>query len=88
MDGQCFRLKEASIAEIREALDAGIVTSVELVALCLNRIAFYDRHGIRLNSVPVLNPALFEEALAADRRLSRGEHLSRLDGIPYVAKDS
>jgi amidase len=88
MDSQRFCLTEASIAEFRSALDDGIVTSVELVALCLNRIAFYDRHGIRLNSVPVLNPALFEEALAADRRLSRGERLSRLDGIPYVAKDS
>lgn len=88
MDIQRFRLTEASIAELRSALDAGVVTSVELAALCLNRIAFYDRHGIRLNSVPVLNPALFEEARAADRRLSRGERLSRLDGIPYVAKDS
>ena len=88
MDSQRLRLTEASIAELRSALDSGVVTSVELALLCLNRIAFYDRHGIRLNSVPVLNPALFEEARAADQRLSRGEPLSRLDGIPYVAKDS
>ena len=70
MDAQRFRLTEASIAELRSALDTGTVTSVELAALYLNRIAFYDRHGIRLNSIPVLNPALFEEARAADRRLS------------------
>ena len=88
MDIRRFRLTEASMAELRSALDAGIVTSAELVGLYLNRVAFYDRHGIRLNSVPVLNPALFEEARSADRRLSRGERLSGLDGIPYVAKDS
>jgi amidase len=83
-----FGVTEASIAELRSALDIGIVTSVELVMSYLNRIAFYDRHGIQLNSVPVLNPAAFEEARAADLRRSRGEVLSSLDGIPYVAKDS
>jgi amidase len=88
MDSRRFRVTEATIAELRAALDAGIVTSVELLTSYLNRIAFYDRHGIRLNSVPVLNPASFEEARAADRRRSRGQVLSPLDGIPYVAKDS
>ncbi|MGE3772861.1 MAG: amidase [Gammaproteobacteria bacterium] len=83
-----FRIVEASIAELRAALDAGIVSSVELVAACLNRIAFYDRHGIRLNAVPVLDPGMFAQARAADRRRSRGETLGPLDGIPYTAKDS
>jgi amidase len=83
-----FRIVEASIAELRAALDDGIVTSVELVALHLNRIAHYDRHGIRLNAVPVLNPDLFADAREADERRSRGESLGPLDGIPYVAKDS
>ncbi len=83
-----FRVVEASIEELRAALDAGIVSSVELVAAYLNRIAFYDRHGIRLNAVPVLDPALFAQARAADRRRSRGETLGPLDGIPYTAKDS
>ena len=53
------RIVEATVAELRDALDAGVVTSVELVAAYLNRIAYYDRHGIRLNAVPVLNPDLF-----------------------------
>jgi amidase len=83
-----FRIVEASIAELRSALNDGIITSVELVALHLNRIAHYDRHGIRLNAVPVLNPDMFAEALAADRRRARGKSLGPLDGIPYVAKDS
>jgi amidase len=51
-------------------------------------VAFYDRHGIRLNAVPVLNPNLFEDASAADIRRTRGQSLGPLDGIPYTAKDS
>jgi amidase len=54
----------------------------------LNRIAFYDRQGIRLNSTPVLNPEMFAEARASDARRARGETLGPLDGIPYTAKDS
>ena len=83
-----FNIVEAEISEIRSALDRGIVTSVELVAACLNRIAFFDRSGIQLNAVPVLNPDMFAEALAADRRRAAGRALGLLDGIPYTAKDS
>ncbi|MTA05340.1 MAG: amidase, partial [Actinobacteria bacterium] len=75
-------------AEIRASLNAGAVSSVELVAAYLNRIGFYDRHGITLNAVPVLNPAMFADARASDERRARGEVLSRLDGIPYTAKNS
>ncbi len=83
-----FNIVEAGISDLRRALDAGIVTSVELVAAGLNRIAFYDRHGIQLNAVPVLNPEMFANALEADRRRAAGRSLGPLDGIPYTAKDS
>jgi len=83
-----LHLVEASIAELRRALEEGIVTSVELVAAYLRRIAHYDRHGIALNAVPILNPDMFEEAAAADRRRREGATLGPLDGIPYTAKDS
>lgn len=83
-----FDVVEADVASIRRALDAGELSSVELVNEYLRRIAFYDRSGIRLNSVPVLNPKMFEEAAAADERRARGKPLGPLDGIPYTAKDS
>lgn len=79
---------EASIHDLREALRAGRTTSVDLVAAYLNRIARYDRHGIALNAVPVLNPVMFAEARASDLRRARGKILGPLDGIPYTAKDS
>lgn len=81
-------LVETSISDLRAALEAGRVTSVELVAGYLNRIAFYDRGGIGLNSTPVLNPKMFDEARAADERRIQGEILGPLDGIPYTAKNS
>ena len=83
-----FTVVEASIAELATALANGTVTGVGLVARYLNRIAFYDRHGIRLNAVPVLNPDVFTEARASDLRRARGESIGPLDGIPYTAKDS
>jgi amidase len=83
-----MKVVEASIGTLRKALQTGETTSVGLVAAYLNRIARYDRHGITLNAVPVLNPDMFTEARASDLRRARGESLGPLDGIPYTAKDS
>jgi len=83
-----LHLVEASIADLRRALDEGAVSSVDLVGACLRRIAHFDRHGIALNAVPILNQRMFEEAEASDRRRREGKTLGPLDGIPYTAKDS
>jgi amidase len=83
-----FDVVEASIADLRAALEQGAVTSVQLVEAYLARLDAYDRGGIRLNAVPVLNPAALEEARAGDARRASGRVLGPLDGIPYTAKDS
>lgn len=83
-----FDVVEADIASIRRALDDGVLTSVELVHEYLRRIAHFDRGGIRLNAVPVLNPEALTEAAASDARRASGRTLGPLDGIPYTAKDS
>ncbi|MGQ3281080.1 MAG: amidase, partial [Shinella sp.] len=83
-----MKVVEASIDTLRAALESGETTSVALVAAYLNRIAHYDRHGITLNAVPVLNPDMFAEAQASDLRRARNESRGPLDGIPYTAKDS
>ena len=79
---------EATIAELRDALVDGTTSCVDLVAAHLTRIGFYDRHGLRLNSVPVLNPDAFAEAEAADARRAEGRLLGPLDGIPFTVKNS
>lgn len=79
---------EASIADLRHALERGEITSVGLVEIYLDRIERFDRNGPRLNAVPVLNPAALSEAAASDARRQCGETRGPLDGIPYTAKNS
>lgn len=88
MTSEALTVVDADIDSLRHALDAGRITSVELVARYLNRIAAYDRSGIRLNSVPVLDPRAFAAARASDLRRAQGQTLGPLDGIPFTAKDS
>ena len=89
MSGEAgVQIVEAGLAELRRALDTGVLTCVELVARYLDRIGAYDRHGPRLNAVVELNPAVFDEARAADARRTAGRVLGPLDGIPFTAKDS
>lgn len=76
---------EASIAELREALETGQATAVELVEAYLARVDAYDG---ALNAIVVRNPDALAEARASDERRARGETLGPLDGIPYTAKDS
>ena len=81
---------EASIADLRAALEDGRTTSVELVEAYQDRIAAYDgpETDTKLNSVIVTNPQALAEAAASDERQAAGATLGPLDGIPYTAKDS
>lgn len=81
---------EATIADLRAALESGTATSVELVTAYLARIDAYDGPdtATALNAVVVRNPAALDEARASDERRARGEVAGPLDGIPYTAKDS
>ncbi|MEA1263081.1 amidase [Microbacterium sp. STF-2] len=85
-----FDVVEASIAELRRALETGETTAVELIDAYLARIAAFDAPGTAtaLNAVVVANPEARAEAAASDARRVRGEALGPLDGIPYTAKDS
>jgi amidase len=83
-----FDVVEASIAQLRQALDDGQVTAVGLLESYLRRITVYDHAGIRLNAVVVLNPEAHADAMASDARRASGQTRGPLDGIPYTAKDS
>ncbi|WP_406248512.1 amidase [Microbacterium sp. M] len=81
---------EASIADLRRALETGAATSVALVQAYLARIDAYDAPGTEtaLNAIVVRNPDALAEAEASDARRAAGHSLGPLDGIPYTAKDS
>ncbi|KAH4161244.1 hypothetical protein HBH43_169680 [Parastagonospora nodorum] len=82
-----FNIVEASIADHKRALDAGEVSSVDLVICYLLRIAKHDICG-GLNAFTVFNDNVFEEAEASDARRDQGIPPRPLEGIPYAIKDS
>lgn len=79
---------EATISDLQDALSSGAITSVELVSRYLQRISTYDARGPCLNSIPILNPAVFDEAAESDTRRAAGQSKGPLEGIPYTLKDS
>ncbi|GAA1468840.1 amidase [Microbacterium thalassium] len=78
---------EMGIGDMQAALESGTVTSVDLVCAYLNRIAYYDRTGLCLHAIAVLNPDCLAEAAASDRRRREGT-AGPLEGIPFTVKDS
>src|SRR6202008_74812 len=83
-----FRLEDATIAEIQEAVAAGALSSEKLVELYLARIAAYDRAGPRLNSIISINPNAKAEAAALDRERAEKGPRGPLHGIPVLLKDN
>lgn len=83
-----MKVRDASIAVLRCALETGETTSAALVQTYLDRIARFDQSGPCLNAVPVLSPTALDEAHASDARRQKGALRSPLDGIPYTAKNS
>jgi amidase len=80
-----FEVHEASIGDLRIALERGRVTAVGLLEAYLARIEAFD--GV-LNAIVVTNPGARADADASDARRAAGRTHGPLDGIPYTAKDS
>jgi amidase len=84
-----FSVVEASVADMRKALDEGRVTSRELVTQYLIRIATYED---KLHAAITVNPKALEEADARDRERvaakAAGKTLSPMHGIPIALKDN
>src|SRR5258708_30175757 len=84
-----FQLAEATLQDIHAALDAGLVTSVELVKECRRRIEAYDRSGPMLRSVREFNPDALLQAEKSDQvRARAGRREGPLHGIPILLKDN
>lgn len=83
-----FELEEVTIKHMQDAMASGEVTSRDLTATYLERIAQFDKSGPVLNSVLEINPvAIFiAERLDAERR--QGKLRGPLHGIPILLKDN
>jgi amidase len=80
-----FTIVEATIPDMRRAMEDGTVTSRELVVQSLARIATYEE---RLNATLAVNPKAIEEAEALDRERADGKIRGPLHGIPIALKDN
>ncbi len=80
-----FTVVEATIPEMRTAMEQGRVTSKELVQQYLMRIATYED---RLHAAITVNPHALEEAEARDRERAQGRVRGPLHGVPVALKDN
>jgi amidase len=81
-------LTRATLDDCRHAMDAGTLTSLDLVRHALQRIEAVDRSGPTLRSVIETNPDA--ETIAAELDRERREHGPRspLHGMPILLKDN
>ncbi len=80
-----FNVVEATIPEMRAAMEQGRVTSHELVMLYLARIGMYED---QLHAVMTVNPHALEEADERDQERASGHIRGPLHGIPVALKDN
>jgi amidase len=80
-----FSIVEATIPEMRAAMEQGRVTSKELVRQSLERIATYEK---TLNATIAVNPHAIEEAEARDAERAQKKIRGPLHGIPVALKDN
>ena len=83
-----FDVLERTIPELQAAMEDGRVTSRQIVAQHLARIAAYDDRGPALNAMIALNGRALEEADALDRERAASGPRGPLHGIPVVVKDN
>ncbi|MFD0696685.1 amidase family protein [Paenibacillus sp. GCM10027628] len=76
---------EADIMSMQNAMEAGSITSEELVQVYLDRINKYDS---RINSILELNPEAIQIARALDIERKEKGARGRLHGIPILLKDN
>jgi amidase len=80
-----FNVVEATIPQIREAMEQKRLTSRQLVMIYLARIATYED---RLNATLAVNSHALEEADRLDRERAQGRIRGPLHGIPVALKDN
>ncbi|KAK4145145.1 amidase signature domain-containing protein [Dichotomopilus funicola] len=82
-------LLTATAGDLRERLESGETTSVELVRLYLDQSAKHNHDGMKLHAINavVSRDALFDQAMALDAERKNSGPRSPLHGIPITLKN-
>ena len=83
-----FRVEEATIGQIHEAMKSGRLTCRALADTYLRRIHAYDKNGPGLNAIVVINPDTQKQADDLDRRFAQSGLTGPLHCIPAIVKDN
>jgi amidase len=83
-----FSLETTSVASLQEMLEAGTITSKQLVRATLYRIALTNDQGPSIQAIRNLNPNAVEEATVSDKQRHKGKAAGALAGIPVLVSDS
>jgi amidase len=83
--GKSFTVVEATIGEMRTAMEQGRTSSRQLVQQYLTRIGTYED---RLHAAITVNPRALDIAAERDRERAEGKIRGPLHGIPIALKDN
>jgi len=78
--------RESDIASLQSAMQAGDLSSEQLVRFYLERIEAIDRNGPKLNAIIEINPQAIEIAMALDEERRTSGPRGPMHGIPVILK--
>jgi amidase len=79
---------EATIDDLQQVMASGKTTSKKIVETYLNRIAAFDKSGMKINSILEINPDVLFIAESLDLERKEKGIRGPLHGIPVVLKDN
>ncbi|CZR60641.1 related to glu/asp-tRNA amidotransferase subunit A [Phialocephala subalpina] len=80
-----FKLEEASIDQLQDAMSDGKLTSVQIVECYLQRVHQVDQY---LRAIMEINPDALSISASLDLERTQGHIRGPLHGIPFLAKDN
>ncbi|HEV8577647.1 MAG TPA: amidase family protein [Thermoanaerobaculia bacterium] len=83
-----LQLVEATVPQLQQAIQTGLITAEQLVGMYLARVDAYDKAGPGINAFLYVNPNAEAEARDLDEQRHPGSPRSPLDGIPVLLKDN
>src|SRR6266536_6380796 len=83
-----INVEEITVAEVQAAMQSGLLTSVQLVEIYLERIQAMDRTGPTLRAVEEINPDAVAIARSLDEERKAGKLRGPMHGIPVLLKNN